>query len=115
MRFAIISFAHIHAWSYARVLRELENAELVAIYDDDRARLKEAAERAFERFVRELVERWPRSTLVLFGSRAKGWDRPGSDYDIAVLFGSGDITVVDEVKLAVDLAKALGVLIGWML
>ena len=39
----------------------------------------------------------------------------GSDYDIAVLFGSGDITVVDEVKLAVDLAKALGVLIGWML
>ncbi len=45
MRFAIISFAHIHAWSYARVLRELENAELVAIYDDDRARLKEAAEK----------------------------------------------------------------------
>jgi len=44
LRFAILSFAHIHAWSYARVLRELAEAELVAIYDDDEARLKAAAE-----------------------------------------------------------------------
>ncbi|MCD6562304.1 MAG: Gfo/Idh/MocA family oxidoreductase [Thermoproteales archaeon] len=45
MRFGIISFAHIHAWGYANVLKELENAELVAIYDDDRQRLLKAAER----------------------------------------------------------------------
>jgi len=45
LRFGIISFAHIHAWSYARVLRELEDAELVAVYDDDPQRLREAAER----------------------------------------------------------------------
>lgn len=45
MRFGIISFAHIHAWSYARVLKELEEAELVAIYDDDPERLKEAAQK----------------------------------------------------------------------
>ncbi len=43
VRFAILSFAHIHAWSYARVLRELESAELVAIYDDNPDRLREAA------------------------------------------------------------------------
>jgi len=45
IRFGIISFAHIHAWSYARVIKELENAELVAIYDDDPQRLKQAAEK----------------------------------------------------------------------
>ena len=45
----------------------------------------------------------------LFGSRARGLAEEDSDYDIAVFFGSGDITVVDEVKLAVDLAKALEV------
>jgi len=44
LRFAILSFAHIHAWSYARVLKSLEEAELVAIYDDDQERLKRAAE-----------------------------------------------------------------------
>jgi len=44
LRFGILSFAHVHAWSYARVLRELEEAELVAIYDDDPERLRRAAE-----------------------------------------------------------------------
>ncbi|RLF06137.1 MAG: gfo/Idh/MocA family oxidoreductase [Thermoprotei archaeon] len=44
LRFGILSFAHIHAWSYARVVKELEEAELVAIYDDDPERLKKAAE-----------------------------------------------------------------------
>ena len=45
IRFGIISFAHIHAWSYARVIKELEDAELVAIYDDDKNRLSKAAEK----------------------------------------------------------------------
>lgn len=44
MRFGILSLAHIHAWSYARVVKELEEAELVAIYDDNPERLKRAAE-----------------------------------------------------------------------
>lgn len=44
IRFAILSFAHIHAWSYARVLRELPETELVAIYDDSPERLRSAGE-----------------------------------------------------------------------
>jgi len=44
---AIVSFAHMHAWSYARVVKELETegkAVLVGIYDDDTERLKRAAD-----------------------------------------------------------------------
>lgn len=44
IRFAILSFAHVHAWSYARVLKCLSNASLEAIYDDSRERLKKAGE-----------------------------------------------------------------------
>ena len=43
-RFAILSFAHIHSWSYARVLREHPETELVAIYDDSPERLRIAGE-----------------------------------------------------------------------
>jgi len=44
VKFAILSFAHIHAWSYVRVLKELPDAELVAIYDDSIERLRSAGE-----------------------------------------------------------------------
>jgi predicted dehydrogenase len=39
-----LSFAHIHAWSYAKVLKELPDAELAAIYDDSPERLRSAGE-----------------------------------------------------------------------
>ncbi len=45
MRFGIISFAHVHSWGYASVIKQLENAELVAIYDDNKERLLKASER----------------------------------------------------------------------
>lgn len=41
---AIVSFAHIHAWNYAKVLKGMGSAELIAIYDDDEARLRKASE-----------------------------------------------------------------------
>ncbi|MEM1611430.1 MAG: Gfo/Idh/MocA family oxidoreductase [Sulfolobales archaeon] len=47
IRFAIVSFAHMHAHSYVRVLKELERegiASLKAIYDDDIDRLRITSE-----------------------------------------------------------------------
>jgi len=44
-RFAILSFAHLHAYSYATVIRNLPNTELVAIFDDNRERLYEVGRR----------------------------------------------------------------------
>lgn len=47
IRVALVSFAHMHAYSYARVLRELERegiASLYAVYDDNEERLRRVSE-----------------------------------------------------------------------
>lgn len=43
VRFGIISFAHMHAASYARALNEIPGAELIGIYDNNRDRGLSAA------------------------------------------------------------------------
>ena len=45
----------------------------------------------------------------LFGSRAKGLERPDSDYDIAVLIDKPEVTIMDEVKLILEIAKELNI------
>lgn len=45
IRLGIVSFAHMHAWSYARAIKELEAeglARLEAIYDEDPSRISRA-------------------------------------------------------------------------
>ncbi|MBS7628296.1 Gfo/Idh/MocA family oxidoreductase [Candidatus Bathyarchaeota archaeon] len=42
---AILSFAHFHAYSYARALKELPNVRLLAVFDDDKERGVQAARR----------------------------------------------------------------------
>ena len=44
-KIGILSFAHLHAVSYAACLRQVEGVELVGIYDDDPARGQEMARR----------------------------------------------------------------------
>lgn len=39
----IISFAHMHAYSYAKVLKSLEDVNFIGVYDDDVKRGKDAA------------------------------------------------------------------------
>ena len=45
MKFGFLGFAHVHAAGYAECLRALDGAELVAIADDDEARLRDAVAR----------------------------------------------------------------------
>ncbi|MGQ9782258.1 MAG: type VII toxin-antitoxin system MntA family adenylyltransferase antitoxin, partial [Nitrososphaeria archaeon] len=44
----------------------------------------------------------------LFGSRVKGTSREDSDFDVAALFEK-DVTVMDEIRLAMDIVSALNV------
>ncbi len=45
MKIGIMSFAHMHAYSYADGLKKMPNVELVGIFDDDSERGKKAAEK----------------------------------------------------------------------
>lgn len=44
----------------------------------------------------------------VFGSRARGTVREDSDYDIAAFFRCDEVSIHDEVSLALDIAEALG-------
>ncbi|HID91196.1 TPA: Gfo/Idh/MocA family oxidoreductase, partial [Candidatus Bathyarchaeota archaeon] len=76
---AVLSFAHIHAWSYARVLRELPNARLVAVYDDDEGRRKLVSERLGVKDVyddyRELLRREDVDAVIITSENAKHADQ----------------------------------------
>jgi predicted dehydrogenase len=50
MKFAIFSFAHMHAYSYADALSALDNAELTVIADSNEERGRSAAERFQAKF-----------------------------------------------------------------
>jgi predicted nucleotidyltransferase len=49
------------------------------------ARRRSREGEAFQRYVERLRSAFPRSAIVLFGSRARGDAGPMSDYDIAVI------------------------------
>ncbi|WP_114746621.1 Gfo/Idh/MocA family protein [Falsibacillus pallidus] len=53
MKVGMMSFAHMHAFSYAECIEKIPNAELAAIYDDDPGRGEEAANRFDVPFVED--------------------------------------------------------------
>lgn len=44
------------------------------------------SQKILERIVSLIISRWETDAIYLYGSRAKGKERPDSDWDIAVLF-----------------------------
>ncbi len=55
-KIGIMSFAHLHAYSYAACLNELEEAQLAGIWDDDAQRGQAAAKQYGAPFFDDLVE-----------------------------------------------------------
>ncbi len=53
-KIGVISFAHMHAYSYATCLNALPEAELTAVWDDDPKRGRAAAKQFGAKFVKEL-------------------------------------------------------------
>lgn len=60
---AILSFAHFHAYSYARAFKELPNAKFLAVSDDDVKRGKAAADRFEADFIGDYKQLLKRSDI----------------------------------------------------
>jgi predicted dehydrogenase len=71
---AILSFAHFHAYSYARALKELPSARLSAVFDDDKERGFQAAKRYGVDFYEDyerLLKREDIEAVVIASENAK--------------------------------------------
>ena len=56
VKLGILSFAHLHAYSYAHCVNLIPEAELSAIWDDDKERGKDASQKYQTNFVEDLDE-----------------------------------------------------------
>lgn len=54
IKLGIMSFAHLHAYSYAHCVNSIPDVELTAIWDDNKARGKEASEKYNTKFVENI-------------------------------------------------------------
>ena len=61
----------------------------------------EKSDETFKKYVESIKEKYPETTIVLIGSRAKGNHLPYSDYDLAVIFRK----VKDKIRKTFELRK----------
>ncbi len=59
-----------------------------------------SSSRLLEEYVQRLARRYPKTTIVLFGSRARGEESPSSDYDLAVIVpeASDKLKLIEEMR-----------------
>lgn len=103
LKAGLISFAHMHAYSYARVLRELPSVEFVAISDDDRARGEDACRRyGVKRFYEDFREMFKKEELdfvVITSENAK-------HHEQAVEAAENGVHILCEKPIATNLRDA---------
>jgi len=80
VRIGILSFAHMHAGSYARCVKRLPNAELVGIADTRQARGKEMAARFETQFMGrdELLEKADAVIVTAENAKHAAWALPAA-------------------------------------
>ncbi len=72
--------------SWPKILKKLYNTD---------------TDRLLREYVAKIAEKYPASTIVLFGSRARGQHLPFSDYDVAVVMRKAD----DKIRIVEELYK----------
>ncbi|MBX7255648.1 MAG: Gfo/Idh/MocA family oxidoreductase [Candidatus Hydrogenedentes bacterium] len=115
-KIGIMSFAHMHAYSYAASINALPEATLTAVWDDDPARGKAAAEQYGTKFIADLdsflasdvqgvvvcSENVKHRAMVEAAAKAGKW----------ILCEKPLATTVEDAKAMVDLCKKQGVGLG---
>jgi predicted dehydrogenase len=117
-RLGIVSFAHMHAYSYARVAKELEargRVVLEAIFDDNEGRLKRAVElykprRAYSDFDK-LLEEVEVDVAIVASENAKHakYAVPLLDRGVHVLVEKPIATRLEDAWLMIKTAESRGV------
>lgn len=116
IKLGIMSFAHMHAYSYAASIKHVEGAELAAIWDDDAARGKTDAAQFGTRFISDLnafldsdidgvivcSENVKHRAMVEAAAHAGKW----------ILCEKPLATSVDDARAMVELCKAKGLGLG---
>ncbi len=115
-RIGVMSFAHMHAESYAACLNEIPETSFEAIWDDDVARGKNAAERYGTRFVGDLSEflALPLDGVIITSENVK--HRPLAEQAAAagkwVLSEKPLATTVEDAHAMIDTCRKAGVGLG---
>ena len=118
LKAALLSFAHVHASSYARVLKELENVDFVAIWDDNEARGKKAEEQYKVRYYRSLEDLFKLNRdldfVVIASENAKHYElvKYSLENDVHVLVEKPFTTRLDHADELIRLSRNKGRYVG---
>ena len=112
VRIGIISFAHMHAYSYANAVNQLPNAELAGIYDDDRDRAEQAASsfgaKAFAT-AEELLENIDAVIICSENSLHRKWVELAAEYGKDILCEKPIATTVEDAQAMIKACEEAGV------
>lgn len=112
MKIGIISFAHMHAWSYAHAILRNPDAELVGIADDDAERGRRMAEEFGTSWYASEIELIEASdAVVICSENAKhaGYAIAAAKHGKHILCEKPIATTVEDGKAMIDAADRAGV------
>jgi len=114
VRVGILSFAHMHAASYAHCVKRLPNAELVGIADSRRSRGEQMAARFETRFMArdELLERVDAVIVTAENARHAAWAIPAAKAGKHVLCEKPLAADVADAKRIIAACERAGVKLG---
>jgi predicted dehydrogenase len=114
VRIGILSFAHMHAGSYARCVKGLPNAELVGIADSAKARGERMAQRFETRYMGrdELIERVDAVVVTAENARHARWAIPAAKAGRHVLCEKPIAADVTDAKRMIKACEKSGVQLG---
>jgi len=115
MNIGIISFAHMHAYSYASALKKLPGVRLSAVYDDEEERGKKAAEMfgaAYDRDLERFLDRDLQAVIVCSeNSRHRYFVEKAAKAKKHILCEKPIATNLEDARAMIDVCEKNGVIL----